>query len=64
MFIVVVHLATQAWILASSQAYATERKETNISNKGYIVENEADQLAFYKAWLRIWNAGLLRNKSH
>ena len=38
--------------------HATETKETNISNKRNVVKNpnwlEADQLAIYKAWPRIW----------
>ena len=38
--------------------HATETKETNISYKCNIVKNpnwqEADQLAIYKVWLRIW----------
>ena len=38
--------------------HPTKKKETNISNKRNIVKNpnwqEADQLAIYKAWPRIW----------
>ena len=38
--------------------YSTERKEINIQNKRNIVKNpnwqEADQLAIYKTWPRIW----------
>jgi len=51
------HLAIKALSLASLQA-CPKTKETNIPNKWNLVQNnnwqEADQLATYKAWARIW----------
>ena len=54
---VVMDLALQAVSLAMLHV-SSKTKETNVSNKLNIVQNpnrqEADQLAIYKAWSRIW----------